>query len=133
MNEATQLLQLLTASPRRSRAPPGRSSRLWPQRTRTNAITTPAIQTSGSPPLLACATTASWQSAGAMAMTLSEAFALFRRLGVNAQSMGASDLRLCYLALVRRYHPDYNPQYHELMAIINCARTTILQSYRKAG
>jgi hypothetical protein len=29
----------------------------------------------------------------------------------------------------RCYHPDYNPKYHELMANINCARTTILQSY----
>jgi hypothetical protein len=62
-------------------------------------------------------------------MMLNEAITLFRRLGVNAEALDPRDFRLCYLALVRRYHPDYNPKYHELMANINCARTTILQSY----
>lgn len=64
-------------------------------------------------------------------MPLSEAIALFRRLGVNVEAMNSSDFRLCYLALVRRYHPDYGPRYHELMVNINAARTTILQSYRR--
>jgi DnaJ-class molecular chaperone len=65
-------------------------------------------------------------------MPLSEAFALFRRLGVHVEALSASDFRLCYFALARRYHPDHSPRYHELMANINTARTTILQSYRRA-
>jgi DnaJ-class molecular chaperone len=65
-------------------------------------------------------------------MPLSEAIALFRRLGVNAEALDPRDFRHCYLNLVRRYHPDYNPKYHELMANINCARSTILQAKGKA-
>jgi len=65
-------------------------------------------------------------------MMLTEAITLFRRLGINVEKMSTDDFRLCYLALVRRYHPDYGHGHHELMANINCARTTILQSYRRS-
>jgi curved DNA-binding protein CbpA len=65
-------------------------------------------------------------------MPLNEALALFRRLGVHVESMSPSDFTLCYFGLARRYHPDRNPQFHELMANINAARATILQTFRRA-
>jgi hypothetical protein len=66
-------------------------------------------------------------------VTLAETFALFRRLGVNAQALSERDLRLYYLGLARRYHPDCgSAAHHELVANINCAKTTILQSYRRS-
>jgi len=60
---------------------------------------------------------------------------LFRRLGVNVESMSAKDFALTYFSLAKRYHPDRNPVSHELMANINSARTTILRFYqaRSAG
>ena len=64
-------------------------------------------------------------------MPLSEALALFRRLGVHVESMSPSDFTLSYFGLAKRYHPDRNPHFHELMANINAARATILQSYRR--
>jgi curved DNA-binding protein CbpA len=64
-------------------------------------------------------------------MPLSEALALFHRLGVHVESMSPSDFTLVYFALAKRYHPDRNPNGHDLMASINAARATILTSYRK--
>jgi DnaJ-class molecular chaperone len=58
--------------------------------------------------------------------------ALFRRLGVHVEAMSPSDFTLVYFALAKRYHPDRNPQFHELMANINAARATILKTFRTA-
>ena len=67
-------------------------------------------------------------------MLLQDAFALFRRLGVDVRSMSRQEFSLRYYALARRYHPDQNGynghNTHELMASINAARTTILKHYR---
>ena len=63
-------------------------------------------------------------------MSLAEAFALFRRLGVNVEIMNQRDFSIRYFALAKRYHPDRNPQGAELMAHINAAREAILNSYR---
>jgi curved DNA-binding protein CbpA len=61
-------------------------------------------------------------------MHLAEAVALFRRLGVDVESMSSRDFSLAYFALAKRYHPDRNPAGAELMANINSARTTIVRS-----
>ena len=66
-------------------------------------------------------------------MSLAEAFALFRRLGVNVETMNQRDLSISYFALAKRYHPDSNPRGAELMANINAARAAILNSYRSAA
>ena len=63
-------------------------------------------------------------------MPLSEALALFRRLGVQVEAMSAIDFTLAYFALAKRYHPDRNPAFHDLMSSINVARATILNTYR---
>jgi DnaJ-class molecular chaperone len=63
-------------------------------------------------------------------MLLAEAFALFRRLGVNVEIMNQRDFSISYFALAKRYHPDRNPQGAELMANINAARAAILKSCR---
>jgi len=64
-------------------------------------------------------------------MSFAEALALFRRLGVNVETMSQGDFSVSYFALAKRYHPDRNPRGAELMANINAARTTILNCYRK--
>jgi curved DNA-binding protein CbpA len=64
-------------------------------------------------------------------MTLSEAFALFRRLGINVDAISPTDFRMSYFSLAKRYHPDRNPRGAELMANINAARAVILRSYRE--
>ena len=64
-------------------------------------------------------------------MSLAEAVALFRRLGVNFDTVSKRDFSTSYFALARRYHPDHNPRGTELMANINAARTAILHSYRE--
>ena len=64
-------------------------------------------------------------------MSFAEALALFRRLGVNVETMSQGDFSISYFALAKRYHPDRNPRGAELMANINAARTTILNCYRK--
>ena len=64
-------------------------------------------------------------------MMLQDAFDLFRRLGVHPEMMSRSEFSTGYYQLARRFHPDVNPAAHELMANINAARTTILQSYRR--
>ena len=66
-------------------------------------------------------------------MSLAEAFALFRRLGVNVETMNPRDLSISYFALAKRYHPDRNPHSAELMANINAARAAILDSYRNSA
>jgi curved DNA-binding protein CbpA len=63
-------------------------------------------------------------------MPLAEALALFRRLGVCVEGMSWADFALAYFALAKRYHPDRNPNAAELMANINVARATIVNSYR---
>jgi len=65
-------------------------------------------------------------------MTLQDALALFRRLGVYPEMMSRSEFTEAYFRLARRYHPDVNPATHDLMANINAARTTILESYRRS-
>jgi curved DNA-binding protein CbpA len=64
-------------------------------------------------------------------MSYTEAVALFRRLGVNVETMTEPDFQSRYFALAKQYHPDRNPHYAELMANINAARRVILHSYRK--
>jgi hypothetical protein len=66
-------------------------------------------------------------------MLLAEAFALFRRLGVNVEIMNQRDFSVSYFALAKRYDPDRNPQGAELMANINAARAAILDSYRNSA
>jgi hypothetical protein len=66
-------------------------------------------------------------------MSLADALALFRRLGVNVETMSQGDFSISYVALAKRYHPDGNPRGAELMANINAARATILNSYRKSA
>ena len=66
-------------------------------------------------------------------MSFAEALALFRRLGVNVETMSQGDFSISYFALAKRYHPDRNPRGAQLMANINAARTTILNSYRNSA
>ena len=66
-------------------------------------------------------------------MSFAEALALFRRLGVNVETMSQGDFSISYFALAKRYHPDRNPRGAELMANINVARATILNSYRNSA
>ena len=65
-------------------------------------------------------------------MLLDDAFSLFHRFGVDVRSISARDFTAAYFALAKRYHPDRNKKTQDLMANLNAARTTILQSYRKA-
>jgi curved DNA-binding protein CbpA len=66
-------------------------------------------------------------------MSFADALALFRRLGVNVETMSLNDFNSSYFALAKRYHPDRNPHGAELMANINAARVTIFNSYREAA
>jgi curved DNA-binding protein CbpA len=63
-------------------------------------------------------------------MSLADALALFRRLGIHVETMSRRDFSINYFALAKWYHPDRNPRGAELMANINAARTAILNSYR---
>jgi len=63
-------------------------------------------------------------------MPLADAFALFRRLGVNVEWMNHRDFTTSYFVLAKQHHPDRNPSSAELMANINAASATILNSYR---
>ena len=64
-------------------------------------------------------------------MLLNDAFALFKRLGIDVRSISAGEFTAAYFALAKRYHPDRgNQQTHELMANINAARTEILKCRR---
>ena len=62
-------------------------------------------------------------------MTLQEAFTFFRRLGVDPQALSRPEFSAAYHRLAWRYHPDRDPNTEELMANINAARSTILQTY----
>ena len=42
-------------------------------------------------------------------MSLAEAFALFRRLGVNVETMNQRDFSISYFALAKRYIPIATP------------------------
>jgi curved DNA-binding protein CbpA len=64
-------------------------------------------------------------------MSLAEALALFRRLGVNVDTVSQRDFSMSYFTLAKRYHPDRNRHGGVLMANINAARTAILNSYRE--
>jgi len=66
-------------------------------------------------------------------ISLAEAFALFRQLGVNVEKMSQRDFGISYFALAKRYHPDRNPHGADLMAHINAARAAILNSYRSSA
>ena len=63
-------------------------------------------------------------------MSLQNAFTLFRRLGLNAETTSRAKFNAAYMGLARRYHPDANPNTEDLMANINRARRTILESYK---
>lgn len=64
-------------------------------------------------------------------MLLDDAFALFKRLGIDARSISAQEFTAAYFELAKRYHPDRgNQNTHELMANINAARTIILKCNR---
>jgi curved DNA-binding protein CbpA len=67
---------------------------------------------------------------GVIVLSLAEALALFRRLGVNVEIMTRDDFRVSFFALAKRYHPDRNPRNAQLMANINAARAVILESYQ---
>ena len=67
------------------------------------------------------------------ALNLQEAFSLFRRFGIDVQALSPKEFTEAYFGLAKLYHPDIgNQKTHHLMANINAARTTILQTYRKA-
>ena len=63
-------------------------------------------------------------------MPLVDALALFRRLGIDVETMNRRDFSISYFALAKRYHPDRNPRGADLMANINAAKTAILKSHR---
>ena len=61
---------------------------------------------------------------------LEDAIMLFRRLGVDVQSLLPHEFTRAYFRLAKRYHPDQgNRNSHELMAHINAARTVILNAH----
>jgi DnaJ-class molecular chaperone len=65
-------------------------------------------------------------------LNLQDALLLFRRLGVDVQSLSPREFTAAYFCLAKRFHPDIgNQSTHGLMANINAARTTILQDYHK--
>ena len=67
-------------------------------------------------------------------MCLQEALMLFRRLGVDVQSLSTHDFATAYCQLAKRYHPDSGYQRsHDLMANINMARTVVLQTYYRGN
>ena len=64
-------------------------------------------------------------------MLLDDAFALFKRLGIDVRSISRREFTFAYFSLAKRYHPDLgNQKTHELMANINAARTMILKCHR---
>jgi DnaJ-class molecular chaperone len=63
---------------------------------------------------------------------LTDALLLFRRLGVDVQSLSPPEFTVAYYRLAKRYHPDQgNRGSHELMANINAARTVIEKARRE--
>jgi DnaJ-class molecular chaperone len=64
-------------------------------------------------------------------LLLDDAFALFKRLGIDARSISAKEFTAAYFELAKRFHPDRtNQNTQELMANINAARTIILKCRR---
>jgi DnaJ-class molecular chaperone len=62
---------------------------------------------------------------------LTDALTLFKRLGVDVESLSGREFSLAYYRLAKRFHPDQgNDAGHDLMANINAARTTILKAHR---
>jgi DnaJ-class molecular chaperone len=71
------------------------------------------------------------RTAAELELLLDDAFTLFKRLGVDAQSISAKEFTTAYFELAKRYHPDCgNQNTHELMANINAARSIISKCYR---
>ena len=64
-------------------------------------------------------------------LPLQDAIMLFRRLGVDVESMSATDFIRTYFSLAKRYHPDRNPVSHELITNIKSARTAIPRYYEQ--
>jgi DnaJ-class molecular chaperone len=63
---------------------------------------------------------------------LTDALLLFRRLGVDVNSLSPPEFTLVYYQLAKRYHPDRgNRGSHELMANINAARMVIEKARRE--
>jgi DnaJ-class molecular chaperone len=72
-----------------------------------------------------------YQPRAGLQLLLDDAFALFKRLGIDVRSISAKEFTAAYFVLAKRYHPDRgNQATHELMANINAARTTILKCHR---
>jgi DnaJ-class molecular chaperone len=72
-----------------------------------------------------------YQPRAGLQLLLDDAFALFKRLGIDVRSISAREFTAAYFVLAKRYHPDRgNQATHELMANINAARTTILKCHR---
>jgi len=66
-------------------------------------------------------------------LLLDDAFALFKRFGVDPASISRKEFTAAYFELAKRYHPDRgNQSTHELMANINAARTIILKCHQKS-
>ena len=64
-------------------------------------------------------------------MHFGDALTLFRRLGVDVETMSSRDFSLAYFALAKRFHPDRNPHGAELMANINAAKATIVNAHMR--
>jgi DnaJ-class molecular chaperone len=65
---------------------------------------------------------------------LTDALTLFKRLGVDVESLSSSEFSLAYHQLAKRFHPDQgNDAGHDLMANINAARTTIMKASRQSN
>jgi DnaJ-class molecular chaperone len=68
---------------------------------------------------------------GEHSLDLADAIMIFRRLGIDVQSLAAHEFTLAYFRLAKKYHPDKgNRDSHELMACINAARTAILKAHQ---
>jgi curved DNA-binding protein CbpA len=63
-------------------------------------------------------------------MSIQQAIIFFRRLGVDVPALRRTEFDAAYHRLVRRCHPDVNPDAHELIANVNAARSAILKAYR---
>ena len=63
-----------------------------------------------------------------------DALTLFRRLGVDVQSISRQEFFTEYCRLAWRYHPDVGSQpSNDLMAHINAARAAILATHYRDG
>jgi DnaJ-class molecular chaperone len=64
---------------------------------------------------------------------LTDALLLFRRLGVDVQSLSPPEFAVAYRRLAKRYHPDRGNRGSDelIMANINAARTVIEKARRE--